>query len=84
MYIEWLVLEVKGNQALVISKDAIIASPYNSEDMGITWEMCSLRLMFPDRICENTGCTIQKLLRELSVEIANTGIRPEFYNVCHR
>lgn len=42
-YIEWLVLEVKGGKALVISKYALDCKPYNTSDTDVTWETCTLR-----------------------------------------
>ena len=41
--IEWRVLEVSNNKALLITKDAIDCKPYNNEWRDITWEECSLR-----------------------------------------
>lgn len=41
--IEWRVLEVSNNKALLITKDAIDCKPYNNEMQDITWEECSLR-----------------------------------------
>ena len=41
--IEWLVLEVRGNQALVISKYGLDSKPYNTSPTDVTWETCSLR-----------------------------------------
>ena len=41
--IEWRVLEVSNDRALLITKDAIDRKPYNNELRGITWEECSLR-----------------------------------------
>lgn len=41
--IEWLVLEVKDNKALVISKYALDCKPYNIQYEDTTWEKCSLR-----------------------------------------
>ena len=41
--IEWLVLDVQGNQALVISKYGLDAKPYNTEYTSVTWETCTLR-----------------------------------------
>ncbi|MBQ4562759.1 MAG: TIR domain-containing protein [Clostridia bacterium] len=41
--IEWLVLDVKGEKALVISKYALDCKPYNTEDTSVTWETCTLR-----------------------------------------
>ena len=41
--IEWVVLEVKDNKALVISRYALDCKPYNTQYEGTTWEKCSLR-----------------------------------------
>ena len=41
--IEWIVLDVKGNKALLISRFGLDAMPYNTSDTGITWENCTLR-----------------------------------------
>ena len=41
--IEWRVLEVSNDRALLITKDAIDRKPYNNELRWITWEECSLR-----------------------------------------
>lgn len=41
--IEWIVLAVDGSKALIISRYALDCQPYNSENMAITWEECSLR-----------------------------------------
>ena len=41
--IEWRVLEVSNDRALLITKDAIDCKPYNNEWRDITWEECSLR-----------------------------------------
>ena len=41
--IEWLVLEVKGGRALLISKDALDCEPYNIVDQDVTWGTCTLR-----------------------------------------
>lgn len=41
--IEWLVLEVKNNKALVISKYALDCKQYNMGSPETTWETCTLR-----------------------------------------
>ena len=41
--IEWLVLEVRGDQALVISRYGLDVRPYNRNYDKVTWETCSLR-----------------------------------------
>ena len=41
--IEWLVLKVDGNKALVINKYALDCKQYNYSYSDVTWETCSLR-----------------------------------------
>ena len=41
--IEWEVLSVEGNKALLISKYVLDCQPYNNEDTDVTWETCTLR-----------------------------------------
>ena len=41
--IEWIVLDMKDNKLLLISKDAIDCKRYHESYTEITWEKCSLR-----------------------------------------
>ncbi len=41
--IEWLVLEVQGTKALLLSRYGLDLKPYNTEYTDITWEKCTLR-----------------------------------------
>lgn len=41
--IEWLVLDVQENKALLISRYALDCQPYYTKYKGITWEKCTLR-----------------------------------------
>ncbi len=41
--IEWLILEVDGDRALVISRYGLANLPFNTNSAGQTWENCSLR-----------------------------------------
>jgi len=41
--LEWLVLEVLPDRALLITKDCLLQAPYNKEQVNTTWEECSLR-----------------------------------------
>ena len=41
--IEWIVLSVDSDKALVISKYALASKQYNNSYSGTTWEKCSLR-----------------------------------------
>lgn len=46
--IEWIVLERKGNNALLISRYALDCVPYNNESKDVTWQTCSLRKWLND------------------------------------
>ena len=41
--IEWLVLDIKDEKALLISKYALDCKQYNTSNTGVTWETCTLR-----------------------------------------
>ena len=41
--IEWLVLEVKGNEVLIISRHALNCRKYHESSSPITWEHSDLR-----------------------------------------
>lgn len=41
--IEWMVLDVQGSKALLISRYGLDAKPYNTTRIDITWEECTLR-----------------------------------------
>lgn len=41
--IEWLVLEIKNNKALVISKYGLDSKSYHDAWIDVTWETCTLR-----------------------------------------
>ena len=40
---DWLVLDVQGNKALLLTKEIIEYRPYHTELVDITWEKCTLR-----------------------------------------
>ena len=41
--VEWLVLDKQEDKMLVISRYGLDCQPYNTEDVDVTWETCSLR-----------------------------------------
>lgn len=41
--IEWLVLDVQGDKALIISKYVLDCKQYNTVDKDVTWESCTIR-----------------------------------------
>lgn len=46
--IDWLVLKVKGNEALLVSRFALECKQYHHESADITWENCDLRKWLND------------------------------------
>ena len=55
--IEWQVLEIDGDKALVISKYGLDAQPYNTESVKVTWETCSLRTWLNNTFYKNAFTT---------------------------
>lgn len=41
--VEWLVLDVQSDKALLLSKYVLDEKAYNDEEIYVTWEGCSLR-----------------------------------------
>ncbi len=46
--IEWIVLDKKGGSVLLISKYGLDAQPYNTINLSVTWDTCSLRKWIND------------------------------------
>ena len=46
--IEWIVLDVDGNKALLLSKYGLEVKQYNTKYIRITWEKCTLRKWLND------------------------------------
>ncbi len=51
--IEWIVLDVQDEKALLLSQYGLDAKPYNKERTDITWEKCSLRVWLNDYFLNN-------------------------------
>ncbi|MCL2336051.1 MAG: SIR2 family protein [Firmicutes bacterium] len=41
--LEWLVLDVQSDRALLITRDCLLRAPYHEEFESVTWEQCTLR-----------------------------------------
>lgn len=41
--IEWIVLDIQGNKALLLSRYGLDAKPYNEKSESVSWETCSIR-----------------------------------------
>ncbi len=66
--IEWIVLNVEGSKALVISKYALDCQQYNTSYTDVTWESCSLRKWMNNTfINEAFGSKHQELIPSVSV-----------------
>lgn len=46
--IEWIVMEVRGDRALLLSADILDHIQYNSVEKSVTWETCGLRTWLND------------------------------------
>ncbi len=51
--IEWLVLDIQEDKALLLSRYALDSQPYNTEYGTTTWEDCSLHSWLKDAFLEN-------------------------------
>lgn len=69
--IEWVVLEVQENQALLLSRYALDSKPYNNTYGPVTWETCSLRNWLNDTFL-NTAFTEAEKKQILLTEVDNS------------
>ncbi len=66
--IEWIVLNVEDNKALVISKYALDCQQYNTSHTDVTWESCSLRKWMNNTfINEAFGSQHQEMILDTNV-----------------
>ena len=66
--IEWIVLNVEDNKALVISKYALDCQQYNTSYTDVTWEKCTLRKWLNDSFLNTAfGSKYQELISSVSV-----------------
>ena len=68
--IEWKVLKVEKNRALVISKYILNYQPYNLETYEVTWETCSLRKWMNNDF-KNAAFTSNELKKIPTVTVVN-------------
>ncbi|MBR0142658.1 MAG: TIR domain-containing protein [Clostridia bacterium] len=60
--IEWQILDIKGDKALLISKYALDFRPYNEERKDVTWETCTLRKWLNDGFISDAFSDSEKKL----------------------
>lgn len=68
--IEWQVLDVKGNEALLVSRYALDCRPYHHNDTDTTWENCDLRKWLNDDFLK-ASFTAEEQERILLSEVLN-------------
>ncbi|MBR3551944.1 MAG: hypothetical protein IKN72_00980 [Clostridia bacterium] len=73
--IEWLVLERKGDRALVISRYALDCRQYTDEYDGVTWETCTLRAWLKDTFYHTAFDTADE--NRILVSISEADANPE-------
>ena len=68
--IEWQVLDVQENRALLLSKYGLDAKPYNTEYADITWERCSMRKWLNEEFL-NAAFSAEERSKIIRVKISN-------------
>ena len=58
--IEWIVLDKKGSSVLLVSKYGLDYQPYNTTEIGITWEKCTLRTWLNNTFLNTAFTTAEK------------------------
>ena len=76
--IEWNVLDVKNDKALVISKYALDCQPYNETYADATWETCTLRRWLNSDFL-NTAFTSNEQ-DKIAITTVTADANPEYYD----
>ena len=58
--VEWLVLDVQEDRALLISKYLLDSKPYNTTDAHVTWKTCTLRKWLNDEFINTAFSDMEK------------------------
>jgi len=69
--IEWLVLDVQDNKALLISRYGLDAQAYNKYEVDITWEKCTFRTWLNDTFL-NKAFSAEEQKAILTTEVDNS------------
>lgn len=77
--IEWEVLEIDGDKALLICRSIITGYQYNSNDMSITWEDSTLRAWLNSSFLE-TAFSQDEQEYILSSSISTQSVHQKFYS----
>lgn len=58
--IEWIVLDVQDGKSLLLSKYGLDVKPYNTDDIDVTWEKCTLREWLNNDFLKNAFSDVEK------------------------
>ncbi len=78
--IEWVVLDTKGDEALVVSKYVLDCKRYNEEYESITWEWCTLRKWLNGEFLESTFTAEEK--EKISMKMVSADANPDYNTYC--
>lgn len=78
--IEWIVIDKKDNEALLLSKYALDLKSYNNEKRNCTWETCSLRQWLNNDFYDIAFNDEEKNLIK-TTKVINNEINPEYTEV---
>ena len=67
--IEWLTLDIKDNQALLISNICLDNKPFNDEDTSISWDSCSLKKWLNNDFYQKAFAANEQSLIQSSEEV---------------
>ena len=68
--LDWRLLDVQGNRALIITENIVELLPYNAEPKSVTWETCTLREYLNGEFCSKFSKEEQE--RIIETRISNT------------
>ena len=74
--LEWLVLDVSGNEALMISRYALASRKFHRRNIAVSWKDCELRKWLNGPFLEETFSAEERLKIEVSC-LSNDG-NPEY------
>ncbi len=76
--IEWLVLDIQDGKALLISKYALDAQPFNTEGTNVTWETCTLRTWLNNDFYNKAFTDVEKEVINTTKVVAESNPSDDF------
>ena len=72
--VEWLVLDVQENKALLVSRYVLDSQPYNTEFKKTTWESCTIRTWLNDEFLAK-AFSEEERKRILTTQVDNSSLQ---------